>query len=310
MDATKQKVLKYDCQVFSKLFISCQSRECDLYAFFRHENHPFPAALSDGGKLHTCKKSQLAAVLEGHVTLPDNDPHADVIIIDGSALVNVLPPRSSKSFEDYAMLDVLPTIRAYSTKYERTDIVFDVYRPSSLKEEARSKRGHGARRRVTSRCKVPSNWRNFLRDNDNKTDLLNFQADKIEQMPSPNMVIVTKEENALSNHTISLEGVSPCSHEEADTRIFVHARHAAQEGRTSLLVKACDTDILVIAISVMPTLHAIGLQQMWIAFGQGRNMRWIPAHELYHSIGPEKGRGIKFFHAFTGCDVVSAFRGK
>ena len=57
-------------------------------------------------------------------------------------------------------------------------------------------------------------------------------------MPSPNIVIVTKEENALSNHTISLEGVSPCRHEEADTRIFVHARHAAQEGRTSLLVKA------------------------------------------------------------------------
>ena len=119
-----------------------------------------------------------------------------------------------------------------------------------------------------------------MRDNDNKTDLLNFLADKIEQMPSPNiMVIVTKEENALSNHTISLEDVSPCSHEEADTWICVHARHAAQEGSTSMLVKASDTDILVIAISVMPTLQAIGLQQRWIEFGQGRNMRWIPTRQ-------------------------------
>ena len=49
MDATKQTVLTDECQPFSKLFISCQSRECDLYDFFRHENHPFPAALSDGG---------------------------------------------------------------------------------------------------------------------------------------------------------------------------------------------------------------------------------------------------------------------
>ena len=32
--------------------------------------------------------------------------------------------------------------------------------------------------------------------------------------------------------------------------------------------------------------------------------------ELYRSIEPDKGRGITFFHAFTGCDVVSAFRGK
>ena len=188
--------------------------------------------------------------------------------------------------------------------------MFDVYRPSSLNAEARSKRGHGARRRVTSRCKVPPNWRNFLRDNDNKTDLFNLLADKIEQMPSPNMVIVTKEENALSNHTIRLEGMSPCSHDEADTRIIVHARHAAQEGCKSLLVKASDTDILDIAISVMPTLQAIGLQQLWIAFVQGMNMRWIPAHELYRSIVHEKGRGITFFHAFTGCDVVSAFSGK
>ncbi|KAL7370274.1 hypothetical protein ABVT39_024501 [Epinephelus coioides] len=29
-DSSKQKVLKEDCQLFSKLFISCQSRECDL----------------------------------------------------------------------------------------------------------------------------------------------------------------------------------------------------------------------------------------------------------------------------------------
>ena len=125
--------------------------------------------------------------------------------------------------------------------------MFDVYRPSSLKAESRSKRGgHGARLRVTSRCKGRTNWRNLLGDSGNKIDLLNFLADKIEQMPSPNMVIVTKE-NALSNHTIILEGVSPCSHEEADTHIFVHARHAAHEGSKSLLVKASDTNILVIA---------------------------------------------------------------
>ena len=115
------------------------------------------------------------------------------------------------------------------------------------------------------------------------------------------MVIVTKEENALSNHMISLEGVSHCSHEEADTQICVHVRHSAQDGSKSLLVKASDTYILVIAISVMATLQAIGLQQLWIAFGQGRNMRLIPAHELYRSIGHEKGRSL---HSFMPSLVV------
>jgi len=32
-------------------------------------------------------------------------------------------------------------------------------------------------------------------------------------------------------------------------------------------------------------------------------------HDISPSIGPEKSKGL-FFHAFTGCDVVSAFRGK
>ena len=36
----------------------------------------------------------------------------------------------------------------FSAKYKRTDVVFDVYLPSSLKSETRSKRGKGVRRRV------------------------------------------------------------------------------------------------------------------------------------------------------------------
>ena len=130
-------------------------------------------------------------------------------------------------------------------------------------------------------------------------------------MATPNVVIVTKEEDAVSNmHTINLDEVAPCSHEEADTRIFVHARHATEKGSKVLMVKASDTDVLVIAVSVLPALQEIGLQQLWIAFGQGQHLRWIPVHDLCLSLEPEKSRGILFFHAFAGCDVVSSFHGK
>ncbi|KAJ8417281.1 hypothetical protein AAFF_G00285080 [Aldrovandia affinis] len=286
-----------------------QSRECDLKEFFRHENQPHPAALSDGGKLHTCQKSHLTTILESQVTTPEAEPDADTIIIDGAALVNSLPPRSSKTFEEYAMLDVLPTIQAYSTKYKRTDIVFDVYRPSSLKAETRSKRGRGGETQVTGKGKIPSNWRNFLRENDNKAELFNFLADKIARVATPNVVIVTKEEDAVSNRTINLAGVAPCSHEEADTRIFVHARHATEAGSKVIMVKASDTDVVVIAVSVLQALQELGLQQLWVAFGQGQHLRWVPVHDLCCTLA-EKSKGMLFFHAFTGCDVISAFRGK
>jgi hypothetical protein len=73
---TKHKALKEDCNLFSQLFISCQSRQCDLREFFKFENQPFPAALSDNGKLHSCQKSDLVNLL---VMIPDTEPEADAI---------------------------------------------------------------------------------------------------------------------------------------------------------------------------------------------------------------------------------------
>ena len=55
----------------------------------------------------------------------------------------------------------------------------DVYKTTSLKTEARSKRGQGMRRRVTGTSKTPKNWRSFLRDDYNKTGLFHFLAEKI-----------------------------------------------------------------------------------------------------------------------------------
>ena len=125
----KQKNLKDDCALFSELFISCQASECDLNDFFQHENQAFPAALSDNGRLHPCQKSHLATILEEKVTISDKTPEAEAIIIDGSAMVNSLMPRISNTFDEYAELEVIPKIQTYSSKYTRTDIVLDVYKP-------------------------------------------------------------------------------------------------------------------------------------------------------------------------------------
>ena len=40
----------------------------------------------------------------------------------------------------YARQDVLPSVKSFSSWYMRTDIVFDTYRPMSLKAETRSQR--------------------------------------------------------------------------------------------------------------------------------------------------------------------------
>ena len=107
---------------------------------------------------------------------------------------------------------------------------------------------------------------------------------------------------------MSLAELDKCSHEEVDSRIFVHTRYAAGQRRKSIIVKANDTDVLVIGQNIFPTLQSMGLQQLWLIYGQGQSLRWIGIHNLYNYVGHEKAKGMLFIHAFTGCDVVSAFK--
>ena len=103
--SSKEKVLKEDCQIFSRMFISCQTTQCDLQQFFKHENQPTPAALSENGKLHACQKSQLVEILETVYSVEiDSEPTCitECLLIDGSALANSLVPKAVKSFDDYA----------------------------------------------------------------------------------------------------------------------------------------------------------------------------------------------------------------
>jgi len=155
------------------------------------------------------------------------------------------------------------------------------------------------------------NKKRFLRDNNNKTGIFHFLADWLSEADMPCLVIVTKEEDVCCNRVIALEDLAPCTQEEADPHIFVHARHAAKDGSNALMIKANDMDVVVIAIFVMKSLNEPGrLEKRWIAFGRGGNLRLIPLHTVVNTIGPEKASGLPFFHAFTGCDTVSAFHGK
>lgn len=68
---------------------------------------------------------------------------------------------------------------------------------------------------------------------------------------------------------LSANKQSACSQEEVDTQIFTHAKNAAEVGSRILMIKASDTDFLVITINVLPSLQEIGLQQLWIALAKG-----------------------------------------
>ena len=117
---------------------------------------------------------------------------------------------------------------------------------------------------------------------------------------------MTKGNDVVCNLQIDKNLLAPCNHEEADTRMFVHAKHASLAGSRVVTIVSSDTDVVVLDISAYVDLN---IDALWLAFGKGENFRWLPIHDISKSLGP-RSKALPFFHAFTGCDTVSAFVGK
>ncbi len=91
-----------------------------------------------------------------------------------------------------------------------------------------------------------------LRCDENKTELFNFLAAMIvKYIDTDDVVVVTKEEIVVSNQDIDITPITPCNHEEADTRVFLLVKHAAVcDTIQPINIISSDTDVVVTSISV------------------------------------------------------------
>ena len=87
----------------------------------------------------------------------------------------------------------------------------------------------------------------------------------------------------------------------------MHVKHAIQDGFKNVMIIANDTDVVVLALYYF---HRLQVETLWIRFGVGRNISWIPIHEIADELGEEKCSAIVFWFIFTGCDTVSSFGGR
>ena len=308
---SKVSNLQNDVQLFSRMYISCQSRESDMDAFFAHENHAWPPSLASNGIMHHTSKSDLLECLEPLVPHPESIPKVDVKIIDGAALVHMLDPHKSsipiRTFRDYSQLVFLPYIKHILRDVVRVDVVWDIYKENSLKTQTRQDRGSGNHIRVDNTTKIPANWKNFLRCDANKDNFFKLLASAIQEFepPAQKQVISTHGPNAVSSPITDMYGLF-CTQEEADTRLLFHASHSFHHGYNKVMVHATDTDVVVIAVAVSRIFQNC---EVWVAFGHGNKLRYIPCHLIANALGTDASCGLLFFHAVSGCDTVSAFRG-
>ena len=169
--------------------------------------------------------------------------------MDGAALIQMPRPSTDvlTNFEDYLQTYVIPYAVKKSAQYDVLHFVFDVYLENSLKDSTREKRGSGNRIKVALQTPLPTNWQKCLHEGSNKTQLFNLVADHLKCIsPYTAEVYATKENTFVSNITRDLSSISPCSQDEADTRLLLHA--STCNGVT--VIKTVDTDVITIAIGL------------------------------------------------------------
>ena len=303
--------LKDDCAFFSRLYIACQSREGKLEEFFKFENQPWPPSLSKSGEMRSGKKSDLLPPLEGLSNSDHTVPQITAVVLDGAMVVHSLSPVASKTFSDYVTQVFVPHIQNILKNIDRVDIVFDVYNEQSLKTSTREKRGSGVRKKVTLTTQISGNWQSFLRNNNNKIELFSLLAEHAAGIEEDNkQVLCTLNEQVVCNAPVTDKSfLEPCTQEEADTRTLLHVVDAANKGHQRILTRTADTDVVVLAVACF---HQFKTSELWISFGTGKFHRYIAIHEIIAVLPSSKAQALPFFHAFTGCDVISFFarRGK
>ena len=144
-----------------------------------------------------------------------------------------------------------------------------------MKASTRVKRGKEIRRKVLDKSVAPTNWRSFLRLDQNKAELFRYLSTTILQHGNRGDVILicAYDDTCISSSSeLDSSNLTSCNHEEADTRVFLHVKDMTQQGHTKMVIRTVDTDVLVLAVSVYEQLQE-EMEELWVDFGAGKNRK-------------------------------------
>lgn len=312
--------LSADRNLFSRLLIVTRSqRELDLRTTLgKYEMSVVPRSMFalDGTMYQCAAKSKLIHILKSVVEQNTNNtseslqfrqPNSWVAIVDGmgelQALNKTIAIKTCTNLADV----FIEKIQKKYWQYDELHIVFDVYFENSIKNPTRVKRlcgGTAAQYKICDTTDISKiDMKKFLSHIRTKDELTNYLAHKIfshAKKCSKKFVVSWRTEVSATH--CSLECLKS-SHEEADTKIVLHAINAKDRGAATLLVFAQDTDILVLLVRRYPKLPEN-------TFFVPLSGELIAVQDIFNSLGALKASALPGFHAISGCDSTGTLHGK
>lgn len=209
---------------------------------------------------------------------------------------------------------------AQQWKSTRVNFVADRYPPISIKQSERSKRSENTgvqKVRVFNKDQhIPKQWKKFLALGENKESLIQFLCEHWRSYESSclghlSALYVTSKEKCYcftqaryEEEQIDCSEVSDLetNHEEADTRLLLHANQA-KETNDRIIIKSPDTDVFVLSIAMQRTIE----KETFFMTGTGNKFRLIPIMSIVEETDENLCQCLLGFHAFSGTYVMLIF---
>ncbi|KAG0693191.1 hypothetical protein GWK47_027597 [Chionoecetes opilio] len=157
------------------MILVAENRKLKMSDVLAHPLGPLPWALASGdGSLRKTNKAALARELERNVYPAEVIPEPSATIIDGMSLVQKLKGNDN-TFSQLAGTALSHVVHE-GAKSRRIDVVFDVYKETSIKDAERANRsaGTGIHFKNIQPGHNIQQWRKLLGSSSNKASLIKF----------------------------------------------------------------------------------------------------------------------------------------
>ena len=313
----RQVAMKTSRDLFARVLILSKTREINLEELLSYSLSDYPLSLAtvSGGLVKTAK-AKMFEILEGMAVDPvveaDGIGQRNALIIDAMADVQSINGKW-KTFAEFADFLFSHLVKlATQWKATRLDFVADRYPEISIKNAERRRRASDGVQKVHILSKdqsVPKQWKKYMSCGKNKESLIVFLCEYWSTYTSlrlcgiQSMYITSKDkcylltsgsspnDRVLHHEVFELQ----CDHEEADTRLLLHSKHAA-ESHDTIIVKTPDTDVFLLCIAMRRTIG----KNLFVMAGTGNRFRIIDTSAISNALGEELCSCLPGFHAFSG----------
>ena len=320
-DKIKSVSLKASSDLLGRILMISQVRKIDVKETLGYSLNPYPPAIVQyGGAPVKTNKSALMRHIEQTASEQNALPNRNgcVWIFDGMAVLQQMKniPPTFEKLADKVLTDILQVVQKFGA--ERVDFVTDCYPDQSIKDCERTRRATTGVQQVKimrGDQKTPKQFKKYLSSGTNKESLVEYMFTEWskcspEKLGSTSIYITHGHE---CHSLLSKDGVLmvqevtalKADHEEADTRMILHASHAA-DSYDNVVIRSADTDVFILGIASAHKLKA----QLFMHAGPWSDSRTIPLSSIANELGNDVCDALIGLHCFTGCDSVSAVKGK